>query len=46
MEKSEGSVAFCLCLPGMEEGSVKLINSVLATERIAGQLGQNRAAHK
>lgn len=44
MEKSEGSVAFCLCFPGTEEGSVKLINHVLATEHIAGQLSQNRAA--
>lgn len=35
--------ALCQCLPGTEEGSVKLVNHVVATEHKLRQLNQSRA---
>lgn len=34
--------SFCQCFPGTEEGSVNLVNHVVATEHRLGQLSQSR----
>lgn len=35
--------AFCQCLPGTEEGSVKPVNPMVTTEHKFSQLSQSRA---
>lgn len=35
--------AFCQCLPGTEEGSVKPVNPMVTTEHKLSQLSQSRA---
>lgn len=38
----EKKCSFCQCLPGTEEGSVNLVNHVVATEHRLGHLSQSR----